>query len=121
MTKEPKVINVLGTDIRILFRKEKDDPKLESCVGYFDSSKGWIIVKILEPDAMSLGNLDKYQKEILRHEIVHAFLYESGLDACSNQVTNWASNEEMVDWFARMGERIYRAWKDAGALSVEQI
>ena len=55
MMKYPKVINVLGTDIQILFRKDGEDPKLENCVGYFDSSKGWIIVKILEPDARSLG------------------------------------------------------------------
>lgn len=112
MMKEPKVFNVLGTDIQILFRKEKDDLKLENCVGYFDSSKGWIIVKILEPDAMSLGDLDKYQKEILRHEIVHAFLYESGPYACSNQVTNWASNEEMVDWFAIQSPKIFKVFQE---------
>ena len=112
MMKDTKVINVLGTDIQILFRKKKEDPKLENCVGYFDSSKGWIIVKILEPDAMSMGNLDKYQKEILRHEIVHAFLYESGLDACSNQASNWASNEEMVDWFAIQSPKIFRVFQE---------
>ena len=114
MMKEPKVINVLGTDVQILFRKEKDDPKLENCVGYFDSSKGWIIVKILEPDARSLRELDKYQMEILRHEIFHAFLYESGLDACSNQVTNWASNEEMVDWFAIQMPKIVKTFCELG-------
>lgn len=112
MMKEPKIIEVLGTDIQILFRNSKDDPKLDNCVGYFDSSKSWIIIKILEPDEMTLGDLDKYQKEILRHEIIHAFLYESGLDACSNQSNNWASNEEMVDWLAIQSPKIFKVFRE---------
>lgn len=114
MLTEPKVINVLGKDIQVLFRKEEADPNLKNCVGYFDSSKGWIIVKILEPDESSLEDLDKFQKEVLRHEIIHAFLYESGLDACSGPATNWASNEEMVDWFAIQSPKIFRVFKEQG-------
>ena len=114
MMTEPKVISVLGKDIQILFRKEDADTKLTNCVGYFDSSKGWIVVKILEPDATSLGDLDKYQKEVLRHEIIHAFLYESGLDACSGPAENWASNEEMVDWFAIQSPKIFHVFQEQG-------
>ncbi len=36
----------------------------------------------------------------LRHEIIHAFLNESGLTSSSNSVDGWARNEEMVDWIA---------------------
>ena len=114
MMTDPKVISVLGKDIQILFRKEAADPKLKNCVGYFDSSKGWIIVKILEPDENSLGDLECFQKEVLRHEIIHAFLYESGLDACSGPAANWASNEEMVDWFAIQSPKIFRIFQEQG-------
>lgn len=114
MMTEPKVISVLGKDIQILFRKEDTDAKLKNCVGYFDSSKGWIVIKILEPDATSLGDLDKYQREVLRHEIIHAFLYESGLDACSNSAENWANNEEMVDWFAIQYPKIFKVFREQG-------
>jgi hypothetical protein len=31
----------------------------------------------------------------MRHELIHAFLFESGLDCCS-----WADKEEIVDWIA---------------------
>ena len=112
MLTEPKVIDVLGTDIQILFRKEKDDEKLKSMVGYFDSSKSLIVVKILEPDGYSLGNLDRYQREILRHEIIHAFLYESGLDGSSGYSENWAANEEMVDWFAIQAPKIFKVFRE---------
>lgn len=28
----------------------------------------------------------------------------------------WATNEEMVDWIAIQGPKIFKAWKEAGAL-----
>lgn len=112
MLKDPKVIDVLGTDIQILFRKEKDDEKLNNMVGYFDSSKSLIVVKILEPDRYSVGNLDRYQQEILRHEIIHAFLYESGLDGSSGYSENWAANEEMVAWFAIQAPKIFKVFSE---------
>ena len=112
MMTEPKVIDVLGQDIQILFRKESADPKLKNMVGYFDGSKSLIVIKILEPDENSLGDLDKYQREILRHEIIHAFLHESGLDACSGSADSWATNEEMVDWFAIQSPKIFKIFRD---------
>ena len=32
--------------------------------------------------------------------MIHAFMFESGLDCNSNNVEGWARNEEMVDWMA---------------------
>lgn len=112
MLTEPRTINVLGTDIRIFFRKESEDPKLSRMVGYFDGSKSMIVVKILTPDDNSLGDLDKYQMEILRHGIIHAFLHESGMDACSNSAESWATNEEMVDWFAIQAPKIFKVFRE---------
>ena len=56
-------------------------------------------------------------KEVLCHEIVHAFFNESGLQDNSFGIDNsWARNEEMVDWIAIQGAKIYKAWQDADAL-----
>ena len=55
-------------------------------------------------------------KQTLRHEIVHAFLGESGLSNNSNSIDAWARNEEVVDWFAIQGPKIYKAWQEAGAV-----
>lgn len=112
MLKEPKVITILGTDVQVLFRKEQDDPKLKNMVGYFDGSKHLIVIKILEQDENSLGDLDKFQREVLRHEITHAFLHESGLDACSKNAESWATNEEMVDWFAIQSPKIFAVFRE---------
>ena len=42
----------------------------------------------------------------LRHEIIHAFLFESGLHSCSNDIKCLALNEEMIDFFALQYEKI---------------
>lgn len=112
MLTESRTINVLGTDIRILFREEKQDPKLSELSGYFDSSECLIVVKIPEKDTMSIGNLENYQKNVLRHEIIHAFLHESGLDWCADSSDCWAVNEEMVDWFAIQSPKIFKVFRE---------
>ena len=44
----------------------------------------------------------------MRHEIVHAYLFESGLAECSSNITSLAQNEEMVDWIARQIPKMKR-------------
>jgi len=60
--------------------------------------------------------IKRYQNKIARHEIVHAFLYESGLDCNSLKQYNWAENEEMVDWFAIQGPKIFKIYKELDIL-----
>ena len=58
------------------------------------------------------------EQQTLRHEIIHAFFDESGLQASSMQYDGaWSRNEEMVDWFAWIGPKIYKAWVEAGAIT----
>lgn len=57
-----------------------------------------------------------HTKNALRHEIIHAFFYESGLDTSSLRYEAWARNEEMVDFFAIQFPKIIKAMKKAGAL-----
>ena len=52
----------------------------------------------------------------LRHEIVHAFLFESGLAESSFSTDAWAKNEEMIDWIAFTGPKIVAAWQKAGCM-----
>ena len=112
MLTEPRTINVLGTEIKVLFREEKQDPKLEELGGYFDATDNLIVVKIPEKDSMSVGNLENHQKIVLRHEIIHAFLHESGLDWSSVSSECWATNEEMVDWFAIQSPKIFKVFRE---------
>ena len=47
---------------------------------------------MLEQDASEAVKRIRYE-EVMRHEIVHAFLFESGLD-------EYFENEQLVNWIA---------------------
>ena len=55
-------------------------------------------------------------KNTLRHEILHAYLEESGLSANSNSTVTWAQNEEMVEWFSIQAPKIYMTYMEVGCL-----
>ncbi len=113
---EPKVIEILGTDYQVLFRKAENDKHLENYDGYFDFTRKLIVVGIFEEDSMSVGKLELYQKKVLRHEIIHAFLYESGLWENSSKSESWAQSEEMTDWFAIQSPKLFKVFEELDLL-----
>jgi hypothetical protein len=55
-------------------------------------------------------------KKQLRHEIIHAFLYESGLGPNFEHYKQFGHEETIVDWFAIQYPKIEEAFKSVGAL-----
>ena len=106
-------VNVLGTDYTLDFVPETDDDGLVYCDGYCDDTTKRLVVKQYkrgEPGEKK--NLVLQEQKNYRHEIIHAFLFESGLAENSE----WAQNEEMVDWFAKQAPKLIKAWQEAGAI-----
>lgn len=62
------------------------------------------------PREFKTDNLKEMQKHVLLHELIHAFLYESGMDQNSNVCDAWAVNEEMIDWMAIQMPKIMEAY-----------
>lgn len=110
-------INILGSTWSIVERTEAEDSRLEGCDGYADWTKRLIVIE--REMKGNLGDMEAYIRKVKRHEIVHAFLVEAGLLNSSSYADAWAANEEMVDWIARIGPKIYNAWVEAGALLSE--
>lgn len=107
-------VHILGSVWAIREQSDSENSLLQNCDGYCDWTTKEIVV---EREATgTLGDMETYIRKVLRHEIVHAFLLESGLHESSSTADAWAANEEMVDWIARQGPKIYEAWKEAGAL-----
>lgn len=102
-------INVLGTEYKYFYKKETEDEKLRQCDGYCDSSVKSIVVCDLEVDRMTVGDVMAHENRVFLHEVVHAFLFESGLSANS-----WANNEEIVDWMAHQIPKIVQSLEEAG-------
>lgn len=116
-------ISVLGTDYTIRFVEHGQDEYMDKMNfgGYCDGNKHEIVVLLLktcenwknEPKE----TIDFEQRKTLRHELVHAFLNESGLQWNANSTEGaWARNEEMVDWFAIQSPKIYKVFQELGVL-----
>lgn len=108
-------VNVLGSEWSVVFGTEKEYPNLSEMDGYADSSTHQIVIDTMEKadgQIGSKGDMTTYKKQVIRHEIIHAFLYESGLEACSTTSDNWALNEEMVDWFAIQSPKIFKVFNE---------
>lgn len=108
-------VNILGSEWNVKFGNEKEYPNLTNVDGYTDSSTRKIVVDDMEASHGQIGtkaDLKSYQKHVVRHEIIHAFLLESGLDSNSNSADSWAMNEEMVDWFAIQSPKIFKVFNE---------
>jgi hypothetical protein len=92
------LVEILGTQWRITFKTREEDPHLLEADGYCDESIKTIVVEWFKWDGMNKNSMASYAAAVIRHEMIHAMLYESGLD--SSTKNQWAKNEEMVDWIA---------------------
>lgn len=108
-------VDILGTAYSVQRVKRKDDEFLNDCDGYCDKTTKRIVVADLDRSESSLGDMEWYIKKCLRHEIVHAFMYESGL-AENWEHKTWGQEETTVDWIASQGLKIYQAWEVAEAV-----
>lgn len=116
-------VNVLGTEYTIIVKKYDEDEafKRRSICGYCDGYTKTIVICDIatcegwEHEPQETVNIA--QNETVRHEIVHAFLNESGLqDSCSAYDGAWARNEEMIDWIAIQSPKMYKAFEEVGCL-----
>ena len=104
-------VNILGSEWSVKFASKEEYPNLAEMDGYTDPSTREIVVDDMKASQGQIGvkaDLESYQKQVVRHEIIHAFLLESGLGSSSNSADGWAMNEEMVDWFAIQSPKIFK-------------
>lgn len=101
-------INILGADYTVELIRDDKDIKFKEADGYVDPSVHLIRVALFERDSATVSDVEAYVKKVMRHEIIHAYLFESGLTECSGTVDSWAQNEEMVDWIAIQLPKIKR-------------
>ena len=108
-------IDILGTKYEIILdAEEKNYPELKGLSGYTDFTIKKIVIKKIVEDESTVDDLKYYQRETLRHEIIHAFFYESGLDGNSD----YARNEELVDWIAIQFEKMLGVFIELKAISI---
>lgn len=110
-------VNVLGAEYRVFLDvPAEEDGALEEYAGYCDNTAHMIAVAAKDKDS-DLGQWEEYRKRVLRHELIHAFLFESGLggDAVWH-VAGQTHPEQTVDWIARQFPKMLETFQAAGAL-----
>lgn len=113
------VINVLGTDYKVFKYTKARDKRLSKADGFCDHHAKEIVIldhSEYENEDDAMHNLQDYENKVLRHEIIHAFLYESGLDINSHDIDQWARDEEMVDWMAIQFPKMNKIFIELGIL-----
>lgn len=105
--------------VKILSKKEVEQDEIFKEYNYAGYHSGYTKEIVLKERELYNGQLGEegdlqLQWDALKHEIIHAFLYECGLDRNSMSYQgSWATNEEMVDWFALQYEKIRTVMHDA--------
>lgn len=110
-----KTVNILGTEYKIIF-DVADEEMPEGADGCTDQSIQTIKIAEFESDRNTIQDMDSYRKKVLRHEIVHAFLYESGMWNNSGSTNCWGMDETITDWIAIQSPKLFQAFKEADCI-----
>lgn len=110
-------VNILGTEYKLEYKTEEQDEMFNSCNGYCDYTGKRIVVLSKARKNDDCDDFEVERMRIVRHEIVHCFLIESGLIGNTHRDDNgWAKNEEMVDWIAIQFPKMCKVFKELGVL-----
>lgn len=107
-------VNVLGTDYKII----ADDSIITQDIDGLCKSYDKKILIRSKANMLCSDDSEKVKdiryKEVLRHELVHAFFEESGLDDYSN-------NEQLVNWLATQFPKMLKAFMEADCVGLKGI
>ena len=106
----PKLVSILGTDYTIRHAILEDS----DADGYCDYTSKEIVIR--DDNYNKVGDFEWLQKKQLRHEIIHAFMAESGLQHNWQHVNEFGQDETTVDWFAIQFPKILKAFQDTNAI-----
>ena len=109
------IVSILGVDYTLEVKDKSEDPMLKKCDGYCDPTVHKLVVASVKSKVGNVANTDAYVRQCKRHEIIHAFLYESGLGA-DWEHKQYGHEETAVDWLARQAPKMMKAFIDADAI-----
>lgn len=106
-------VNILGTEYEIRYLKESEYEKLKICDanGLAELYAKELIInsEIDDGSGKVFANFKEFEKKVIRHEIIHAFFHESGLE-------DYTSDENLVDWLALQAPKILKVFQETGCL-----
>ena len=109
-------VNILGAEYTITEKDKETDEvlRINQYDGYCDKTTKEIVISKKDKNC-DLGDFEAYRKILLRHEIIHAFLYESGLHE-NFEHSQYGHDETTIDWVAVQFPKMLEVFKKAGCL-----
>lgn len=105
-----KKVNILGAEYDIIMADYMERRELIENSGVTDKSTRTIVVsKSPLPNTNPCDDWEYITRQTIRHEIVHAFFFESGL-------SEMGIDEELVEWIACQFPKMQKAMQEAGGL-----
>ena len=104
-----KKVNILGTEYSIEIDDTLEKTELDGLCKEYDKRISIRNAGSMLNDDDSTGVKKIRFDEVLRHEIIHAFFYESGFG-------DYSGNEQLVDWIAKQFPKLEKAFKEADCL-----
>ena len=106
-------MNILGTEYEIKECFRHEDAFLEKlqCDGYCDCTSKVIAIR-KQDDYDNADRPEAHIRRVKRHEIIHAYLFESGLG--SDWTHEQGHDETTVDWMARQFPKIQKTFEEGG-------
>lgn len=106
-----QTLNILGTEYTMCLATEQEDVQLKKMDGYCDkTSKKMVVIEKAEDS--DLEDFTVFQRKVMRHEIIHAFLFESGLH--ENWIHEAGHDETYLDWIAVQFPKLAKVFAEAG-------
>ena len=87
------------------------DIEIDGCCDYTSRE-----IRIRDDNVNEVGDFDELMRKQLRHEIIHAFLAESGLQANYEHYRQFGHDETLVDWFAIQFPKMIKAFESVNAI-----
>lgn len=103
-------IDILGQEYEVVTKATVSQfPLLHDRDGYMEFSTKRIVVADFIQEPGGTQNIDAIGNQVLRHEVIHAFLEESGLE-------EMAQNELLVNWIAMQFPKMLDVFYKLGCL-----
>jgi len=103
-----KLIDILGVKYELRETSEELDKRLAGLDGYHDAyGKIICLNNVFKEKSMNSDQkrgLKPYKNEVLRHEIIHSFLFESGC-------WDYSQDEKIVAWIAIQFPKLLEIFK----------
>lgn len=103
------IMNILGTEYELIHDDTLEEVNQDGCCKIYTKEIRIRNVESMLDDADSEKDKKTRYDEVARHEIIHAFFFESGNP-------DWCDDEKLVNWIAMQFPKMLQVFQEYGCV-----